>query len=156
MTPFQQFVHDNSRWFAGRGRETEDRLAHAESTLGVVIPPDVRWLLTNFGYWHATGISSLEDTIDDTLAAREHLDLLPSLIVLYNHHDGGGILLDTVPDSITGEFKVYNVAWEAVSDLANEALVFPSYYEYVRHQLSLKRDFIDTEHIDYNPDDYRD
>ena len=87
--------------------------------LGVTLPDDIRWLLGTYGYWHATGISSLDETVADTQAAREHLNLPHQFIVLYNHQDGGAILLDTVPDQ-DGENKVYNVGWEAIPDQIDE------------------------------------
>ena len=94
------------------------------------------------------------ETIEDTKGAREHLRLPHHFIVLYNHQDGGGILLDTENDQQSNERKVYNIGWESVPDSIADEIVFPSYFAYVQDQLRLKRDFIDPEHVDYNPDDY--
>jgi hypothetical protein len=75
MNAFREFVQHNLRWFAGRGHESPASLDEAESRSGITVPDDLRWLLTERGYWHATGISSLEETISDTIAAREYLGL---------------------------------------------------------------------------------
>lgn len=148
MNAFRQFVETNARWFRGRLPESEATLDAAEATLGVSIPQDVRSLLRDYGYWHATGISSLDETVANTLAARQHLDLPARYIVLYDHHDGGVILLDTIADDETGQHKVYNSGWEYVPDEIETDIVYDSFLEYIQHILELARDFIADEDID--------
>ena len=87
MSAFRQFVEDNVRWFRGHLPETDQLLNAAEKTLGIQLPDDIRWLLRDYGYWHATGITSLEETVAETQAARDHLHLPEQFIVLYNLHD---------------------------------------------------------------------
>lgn len=154
MNDFRHFVETNARWFRGHLPETDAELDAAEAVLGVSIPQDVRWLLRDFGYWHATGISSLEETVADTLAAREHLELPPRLIVLYDHHDGGVILLDTIADAETGQHKVYNSGWEFVPDEIETDIVYDSFLEYVCNVLDVQRKFVSDEDIDYDPSSY--
>ena len=138
-----------ARWFRGRGHESMASLDLAEEKLGVRLPDEIRWLLSTYGYWHATGISSLDETVSDTLAARQHLNLPNCFVVLYNHHDGGVILLDTVPDS-EGNNKVYNVGWGAVPDNLDGGIQYRSYLDYVRTILEAERDFLAEEDVDYD------
>ncbi len=155
MVRLRQFVQDNVRWFRGHAPETEKSLDDAERILGVQLPADIRWLLSTHGYWHATGISSLDETITKTEAAREHLNLPERFVVLYDHQDGGAIILDTDAESQTDENKVYNVAWGSVPDHIHDEIVYDSYVDYVRDVLEQKRDFIAAEDIDYDPTRYR-
>jgi hypothetical protein len=155
LNAFRQFVAANERWFRGRCAESETTLRNAEETLGIRLPDDFRWLLSTYGYWHATGISSLDETITDTQAARTHLGLPKRFVVLYNHQDGGAILLDTIADSETGENKVFNVGWESIPNQLADEIVYDSYLAYVEYRLARARDFIADEYIDYDPAAYR-
>lgn len=150
MSAFRQFVETNSRWFRGPLPESDATLDSAEATLAVSIPPDIRWLLRHYGYWHATGISSLDETVANTLAAREHLDLPARYIVLYDHHDGGVVLLDTIADPETGQNKVYNSGWEYVPDEMETDIVYASFLEYVRYVLGSQRESLADQDIDYD------
>ena len=154
MSALRQFVEANSRWFRGHLPESDATLDAAEKSLGVSFPEDVRWMLRDFGYWHATGISSIDETVADTLAARQHLNLPERFVVLYDHQDGGAILLDTVPDPETGHNKVYNVAWESVPNLLEQEIVHPSYLAYVQEVLERQQDFIAEDDIDYDSSRY--
>jgi hypothetical protein len=154
MNAFRQFVEANSRWFRGHLPESDTSLDAAEKSLGVALPQDIRWLLRDFGYWHATGISSLDETVSDTKAARNHLNLPTRYIVLYDHQDGGVILLDTVADSTSGENKVYNSGWESVPDGIENEIVYGSFLDYVRDVLDRQRGFVAAEDVDYDPTRY--
>ncbi len=155
MNTFRQFVEANARWFRGHLPESDATLDAAEESLGVSLPQDVRWLLRDYGYWHATGISSLDETVSNTQAAREHLNLPARFVVLYDHQDGGAILLDTIADSKTGQNKVYNSGWESVPDEIENEIVYDCYLDYVRDVLDRERDFIAAEDVDYDPGRYR-
>ncbi|MDZ7619147.1 MAG: hypothetical protein U1E05_19270 [Patescibacteria group bacterium] len=113
-------------------------------------PSPVRWLLRDYGYWHATGISSLDETVSNTQAAREHLNLPAQFVVLYDCQDGGVILLDTIADAQTGQNKVYNSGWESVPDQIEDEIVYDSYLDYVRELLDRQREFIAAEDVDYD------
>ena len=156
MEPFRHFVEDNIRWFRGHAPESDESLSAAERVLDLQIPDDIRWLLREYGYWHATGISSLDESIENTIAARTHLGLPKHFLVLYDHQDGGVILIDTIPDPATGENRVYNAGWEFVPDQLSQDIVYDSYLEYVRQVLVSRRDFINEENIDYDPKLYSD
>ena len=149
MTSLEEYVAANERWFAGRGHETEESLSSAEDQLGVSLPPEIKWLLSTFGYWHATGISSLEETVDDTITARDHLDLPHEFIVLYNYQDGGAIVLNTVADSGTGYHTVYSVDWSDIpAGITTKGIHYESYQAYTADRLELAMDSIDQEFID--------
>ncbi len=154
MNSFRQFVEDNARWFRGHLPETDQSLDAAEELLGIRLPVDIRWLLREYGYWHATGISSLDETVTDTQAAREQLQLPKQFIVLYNHHDGGVVLLDTLADPETGNHKVYNVGWGSVPSHIADDIVHDSVLDYVRDVLDRQRNVIAADAIDYDPKSY--
>ncbi|MDP6546553.1 MAG: SMI1/KNR4 family protein [Phycisphaerae bacterium] len=156
MNAFRQFVEDNVRWFRGHAPESDESLNAAERVLGISLPIDVRWLLRDYGYWHATGISSLDETVNDTQLAREHVNLPDRFVVLYNHQDGGVILLDTLSDPATGQNRVYSVGWESIPDRIVDDIVYDSYLDYVRDVLDCERDFIAENDIDYDPTLYHD
>lgn len=155
MNDFRQFVEANAQWFRGHLAESDATLDAAEESLGIPLPEEVRWLLRDYGYWHATGISSLDETVSNTQAAREHLDLPGRFIVLYDHQDGGVILLDTVPDSVTGQNKIYNSSWNSVPEEIENEILYDSYLDYVRDVLNRQRAFIGAEDVDYDPERYR-
>ena len=155
MNELQQFVDANDRWFRGHLPESDASLDSAEAQLGLSLPPDIRWVLRDFGYWHATGISSLDETIENTIAAREHVKLPHRYIVLYDHQDGGVILLDTEPNPRTGQFNVYDSGWESIPDELELEIVYDSYLCYVKEVLARQQDFIAPEDIDYDPTRYR-
>jgi hypothetical protein len=154
MSSFREFVEANSQWFRGHFSESDAALDAAEKSLGVSLPQDVRWVLRDYGYWHATGISSLDETVANTQAAREHLNLPERFVVLYDHQDGGAILLDTISDAETGNNKVYNSGWESVPDLIDQEIVYPSYLDYVQNVLEQRRNFIAEDDINYDPTRY--
>lgn len=153
MNRLRQFVEENATWFRGCGHESAASLDAAERSLGVRLPDDIRWLLTTYGYWHATGISSLNETVADTLAARKHLNLPKHFIVLYDHQDGGVVLLDTAADG-EGNNKVYNVGWDAVPDRLEADSYYRSYLEYIMAVVESERDFLAEEDVDYDEDIY--
>lgn len=116
LNAFRRFVADNNVWFAGRFPETPSSISTAEESLGVRLPAEVAWLLTTHRYWHATGICSLTDTVTDTLTARDSLELPHNLVVLYDHHDGGVVLLDTTTWADIHVHSIYITGWEFASD----------------------------------------
>lgn len=147
LNPFRRFVADNNIWFAGRLPETQASISAAEESLGVQLPSDITWLLTTYGYWHATGICSLTDTVTDTLTARDSLGLPHNFVVLYDHHEGGVVLLDTTVIPDTNTHSVYITGWEFVPDDIAEDIVFPSFFDYVKYVLDNERDLIDAADI---------
>jgi len=154
---FQDFVRAREEWFRGRFPESEETLRHVEEQLGVRLPESIRWLLTEYGYWHGTGISNLEDSLAETRLAREHLGLPTHLIVLENHHDGGLILIDTGEQTSPGENPVYD--WVGAEDLGpNPELPpsarFTSFGAYVAYRLPAEQARIDPRWVRYDPADY--
>ena len=154
---FREFVLDREDWFRGRLPESEESLHYAEQRLGVRLPESLRWLLSGFGYWHGTGVSDLEESVTDTLLARERLQLPPRYVILENYHDGGLILLDTGDETSIGECAVY--AWIGAEDLGADweppaSARFPSFGAYVAHRLPTQQSLIDPRWVRYNPADY--
>jgi hypothetical protein len=148
------FVRANKRWFSGHRPETDASLDAAEITLGLKIPTCIRSILRDYGYWHATGIESLQESIKNTVAARKHVDLPHQFLVLYDHQDGGVVLIATDIDNPVVGPPVYDLGWE---DLPEGLLIEPrykSYLDYVKSVLDFERDFIDESDIDYDPTKY--
>lgn len=136
----------NERWFRGRFPESEDSIARAESDLEVTLPSDLKWLLMTFGYWHATGVCSLNATIERTLAARTHLGLPRPWVVLYDHDDGGVFLLNT-----EGSQEVVGLSWHDVPENLHSDTVFASLMAYSEHLIEVEGDFLDEDDIEYDP-----
>ena len=148
MSEFQEFVRENKKWFRGRNPETEASLNKVERELEIKLPEEIRWLLKTYGYWHGTGICSIEETIDETKLAREHAQLPNNYLVLYDHHDGGVILLDVNRDEKTGENRVIDTGWEAVPDKLEEEKVYPSFKAYTEIVIKNEADFLDEKDIE--------
>lgn len=156
MSAYRDYVAANERWFRGRSPESPEKLRRGELALGVTIPEDLKWVLSTYGYWHATGVCSLEDTIEKTILARQHLKLPRNWIVLYDHDEGGVFILDTKPDPTTGEHCVAGLAWESIPDDIYSDEVFPSLLHYAIHLIDVEGAFLDEDDIDYDPSRYHD
>ncbi len=135
--------------------ESDASLDSAEAQLGVSLPPDIRWVLRDFGYWHATGISSLDETIEKHHRCSRARESSSSLYRAIRHQDGGVILLDTEPNPRTGQFNVYDSGWDSIPDELEREIVYDSYLDYVKEVLARQQDFISPEDIDYDPARYR-
>lgn len=146
MSKFQSFVKENEKWFRGRLPESGSSLAKVESKLGIKLPKDIKWLLKEYGYWHGTGISNIEESIQDTLDARKHLQLPNNYVVLYDHQDGGVILLDV--NSTNGKNRVIDAAWESVpNDLENET-IYSDLVEYMQRVIEVETEILNEEDIE--------
>lgn len=148
MSEFREFVKENEIWFRGRLPETDDSLDRVERELGVTLPEDIRWLLKEYGYWHGTGISNIEESVDDTKLAREHVYLPLNYVVLYDHQDGGVILLDVVSDKNTGKNRIINSAWESIPEKMEEEIIYPSITAYTKSVIEIQADFLNEEDIE--------
>lgn len=151
MSAYRDYVAANERWFRGRAPESPGSLQAAELALGVTFPEDLKWVLSTYGYWHATGVCSLQDTVEKTRLARQHVQLPHQWIVLYDHDEGGVFILDTVPEPTTGQHAVAGLAWEDVPDGICSNDLFPSLLHYAAHLIEVEGDFLDEDDIDYDP-----
>ncbi|MEQ8211116.1 MAG: SMI1/KNR4 family protein [Lacipirellulaceae bacterium] len=133
--------------------ETNASLDAAERELGLKLPTCVRWLLRDYGYWHATGIESLEDSVKNTIAGRKHVSLPQQYLVLYDHQDGGVVVVDS-DDWRVGP-PVFHLGWEDVEEGLHTEPEFASYLAYVKYVLESQRGFISESDIDYDPARYR-
>lgn len=157
MSTFRKFAEENLLWFSGRLPETEESLAQAERALGLRIPDDLRWLLVTHGYSYATGIDSLEGTVHDTLERRSKVNLPSRFVVLKNNgYETYAVLLDTTPDTDTGENQFHFVDWECIKDVIGPSTIeFQSYLEYARKELENEREFLSEEDIEFGPSEYQ-
>lgn len=140
MSNFRNFVKENEVWFRGKLPETDETLMNVESKLGVKLPEDIKWLLKEYGYWHGTGISNIEESVEDTLMAREHVNLPNNFVVLYDHHDGGVILLDTIKKS--GKYRVISAGWEFVPDEIENEIIYSDFEEYTKSVIEAEQEII--------------
>lgn len=69
---YEQYLRSHSVWFRGHNPETSQAILQAENRLGVTFPKSLKWLLTQYGYWRATGVSGLPAIVGTTLANRNH------------------------------------------------------------------------------------
>ena len=86
---FQSFVRENADWFRGVHPESPVSLERAESQLGCTLPISLKWLLTEWGYSGACGISSLTDAVTATLRCRSALRLPQPYVILNDWGDAG-------------------------------------------------------------------
>lgn len=154
MNAYREYVSANERWFRGASPETLENLLHAETELGITLPDDLKWVLSTYGYWHATGVSSLKETIERTILARQHVQLPHEWVVLYDHDEGGVFIINSTPDSKTGEHIVAGLAWEAIPDRIYSDTVFPSLLYYAMHLIEEEGTFLDEDDIEYDASRY--
>ena len=123
-------------------------LSKKQRELSVELPEDIKWLLKNYSYWHGTGICNIEESIEDTKLAREHVKLPANYVVLYDHQDGGVILLDVESDDKTGLHRVIDSGWESIPDKLGEEIVYPNFKAYTESVIENEAEFLDEEDIE--------
>ncbi|HBJ87368.1 MAG TPA: hypothetical protein DDZ88_26625 [Verrucomicrobiales bacterium] len=101
FSAFQSFVRENAEWFRGVHAESLASLERAEAELDCTLPASLRWLLTEWGYSGACGISSLSETVSVTLRCRGTLGLPKPYVVLNDWGDAGVVYLDTRSGTVT-------------------------------------------------------
>lgn len=157
---FRQFVESNIDWFAGRHPEAAATLTQFEAKLGFRFPASIKWLLTTHGYWHATGIPNLNESVALTLELRQSIALPENFFVLADHGDGGVIVLDSSSPTLGDEFTIHDVDSAALNDLDSRPLVpdimYDSFGRYVESVLDNERSIIDPPDIVYDPSAYND
>ncbi len=67
---YEKYVREHAIWFRGHNPEKLEAVDRAEQRLGVAFPESLRWLLTQYGYWRATGVAGLPCIVGATLANR--------------------------------------------------------------------------------------
>ncbi len=69
-TEYEKYVRDHAVWFRGHNPEKLEAVFRAEQRLGITFPESLKWLLTQYGYWQATGVAGLPCIVGATLANR--------------------------------------------------------------------------------------
>ena len=160
LEAFQKFVSDNVEWFRGRMPESAESFARYETELGRSFPQSIKWLLTTHGYWHATGIANLEESVQLTLDCRNSVGLPHRYIILNDHGDGGVIVVDTDAPTSGGEMRIHNVDASELHGLDGREIeldiVYESFGEYIADVLETERDIIDPADVAYGPVSYGD
>ncbi|MEM6821915.1 MAG: SMI1/KNR4 family protein [Verrucomicrobiota bacterium] len=142
----REFVDENNIWFRGRYPETDASLDRAEASLGLKLPSELRWILRDYGYWHATGIESLEVSVQTTLDARKAVNLPDNLVILYDRGDAGVSILDTTPDE-SGNYRVFDVPYAAIPDQIESNIVYPTLLDYFQATIDTESEILDLEDI---------
>jgi hypothetical protein len=79
--------------------------------------------------------------------AREHVSLPNNFVVLYDHHDGGVILLDTIKKS--GKYRVISAGWEFVPDEIENEIIYSDFEEYTKSVIEAEQEIIGECDIEY-------
>ena len=157
---FRHFVESNIDWFRGRLPEIDASLAAYESDLGCRFPTSIKWLLSTHGYWHATGIPNLGESVTLTLELRHSIALPSNLVVLANHGDGGVVVLDSSLPTVGDELTIHDVDAAALHGLDAQPftpdIVYDSFGRYVESVLESQRSAIDPPDVAYDPIAFRD
>jgi SMI1-KNR4 cell-wall len=95
LSTFQSFVRANIDWFRGVNPESPASFDRAQSQLGCLLPDSLKWLLTEFGYSGACGVSSLDEAVIDTLRFRTAIPLPQPYVILNDWGDAGVVCLDS-------------------------------------------------------------
>ena len=119
LPEFQSVVAQNAPWFEGVHPETLETLTAAERKIGAVLPPSLKWLLSERGYSSACGIDSLDIAVEVTLRCRKSLQLPERYILLNDWGDAGVVFLDTATANAEGEYKVFLADTHYITRLAN-------------------------------------
>ncbi len=157
---FQQFVLEHEPYFRGRLPETVDTLAAAEEELGRALPRALKWLLAGYGYWHATGVDCLAESVEATLEARETVRLPDDFVLLNDYGEAGTVTLNYQQLNDEGEPQVY--WWMETGDLleqcrgkdrtdSEELVLYPSFAEFVVQTFTANTFDIPADDVAYNP-----
>ena len=135
---FQSFVRENADWFRGVHPESPVSLERAESQLGCTLPISLKWLLTEWGYSGACGISSLTDAVTATLRCRSALRLPQPYVILNDWGDAGVVYLDTRTGTVawTDAHGLHRVVEGFTPDGAD---TFPDFPAWVAARLEVER-----------------
>jgi hypothetical protein len=122
----------------------------------VTLPISLKWLLKEYGYWHATAVSSLEESVRATSEARAYHGLPKQYMVLNDYQDGGLILINTGESSQQGEYPLYWLGWEDIIPTPNlsGASRYDTFPDYVADMFESNVNGIDEKYVRYDPKDY--
>jgi len=95
MKALQQLIEAKPSLFSGAVRTDETVLRQLETSLGVLLPSDVRWFWLSCGSGLSGAAPSASSSIADTLRFRSAAFLPGQYVVLDDRNDAGAVLLDT-------------------------------------------------------------
>ena len=104
-----------------------------EKELNVNLQEEFKYFMTEYGYSHYCGVSNLSESIQLTKDARKHLNLPHNFVVLYDHGDGGLILLDTLSEKL----RVINTGYESIPDKLDSEIIYESYQDYILNLIKM-------------------
>lgn len=112
LEEFKQLVAEHPGQYEGVHPHSESELVAMEAKLGFAFPDSLRWLLTTHGYARATGVDSLNDSVDTTLRCREAIGLPNHWLILNEWGDAGVVMLDSVSNHCCwcGSYDIVRVA----------------------------------------------
>lgn len=100
LDEFKQLVADHQPQYLGVRPHSESELTKMEGKLGFAFPESVRWLLKSHGYGEATGIGSLDESVQTTLACRNTIGLPQRWLILNDWGDAGVVMLDSATSRV--------------------------------------------------------
>ena len=124
---FIEFLKQNEKILRSNILEDLFVLDTLEKELSVSLHKDFRYFMTTYGYSDYCGVSNLYESIQLTKDTRIHLKLPHKYVVLYDHGDGGLILLDTISEKM----RVVNTGYESIPDQLDAEIIYESYQEYI-------------------------
>jgi hypothetical protein len=156
LEEFKSYVESRAEWFRGRFPESDESLKNIEEALGMSLPGSLKWLLKEYGYWHATSVSSLEESVRATSEARTYHSLPKQYIVLNDYQDCGLILIDTGESTSPGEYPLYWPAWEDIIPAPNlsGASRYDTFPDYVADMFESNVNRVDEKYVRYDPKDF--
>jgi hypothetical protein len=95
MSALRRLIEASPSLFYSAVCENEGTLRQLEETLGVSLPPDVRWFWSFCGSGVSGAAPSAKSSIADTMRFRSAVDLPSKYVVLDDRNDAGAVLLDT-------------------------------------------------------------
>ena len=95
MPKVAELVATHASLLYGAKRESEESLEKVEAELGVLLPPEVRWLLLECGYGPVHAVSNIRQSVGETHRFRNAVALPHQYVVLEDRDDAGAVLLDT-------------------------------------------------------------
>jgi hypothetical protein len=138
FSSFQSFVRANAEWFRGVNPEPHASLDRAESQLGCPLPDSLKWLLAEFGYSGACGISSLDDAVTATLRCRTAIPLPQPYVILNDWGDAGVVYLDSRSGAVVWT-QAHELPRLAAGQALRDADTFEDFPAWVVSRLEVER-----------------
>jgi hypothetical protein len=146
LDDFKNIVSNHPDFYFGEIFESEETIRKSENQLGCKLPHSMIWLLCEHGYSDACGVSSLQESVTDTLRCRKTISLPDGIVILNDCGDSGVILLDARFLNSDGECPVIWTntgsvhAFSETGDFGTDADIFQGFAEWSVYRLDELKD----------------